>query len=154
MNKNFQVTLTDEDDRKDGAMAFGEISLDSPAYDILALCISAFRIGRHFSNYVMLGGITGAGSHETTLYHTQFTSQRTGLIVDNSVFYHLAADLVVGVELVIVLDTASKESSVSVDPQLNLPLSDQLRVQVGYGLVYRLGALTQQLLFRLTVTKP
>jgi hypothetical protein len=71
------VTLTDEDDFKEGVMAFGDIGLANPAYDITALYISARRIGERMSNFFMFGGSFGdgvspAGVNFTNILRTVF----------------------------------------------------------------------------------
>ena len=91
----FQLTFTDDETFKQGLMGLLEVEVSTPAFDITTLYINVVRIGKRMSNFFMVGAAYGEGVHNITIYHTQFTSQSTGLFVDNSVFFHLAADLVV-----------------------------------------------------------
>jgi hypothetical protein len=129
-------------------MAFGEVAVDTPAYDVTALYLNSYRIGRKVSNYFMFGGIMGSGTHETTPYHS------FGIIINNSIFFHFSKTFVIGIEMVLYVDKAFAESSISFYPQCFLRLSRTLKFQGGIGFVYRTGSLLPQILARFTNSGP
>ena len=145
-----QVTLTNEDNFKQGVMAFGEIGVISPSYDLTALYVNALKLGSRLSNFFMFGAIFGTGLNNATVYHTQFDQSSAAIILNDSVFYHFASNFVIGLETLGYFDTALlKQSTISFYPQFLLDITATLTLQAGVGFVFSQSGLAPELVFRI-----
>ena len=144
------MTLRDEDDFKEGVMAFGDIGIGSPAYDVTALYISTRRIGERMSNFFMFGGSLGDGISNAGVYISQISGPGAGIILNNSFFYHFASSFVVGLEMNLYVDVGQRTGSyISFYPQFTLGLAESLTLQAGLGIVYNQTSFNPELVFRL-----
>ncbi len=131
-------------------MAFGDIGVTSPSYDVTALYISARRIGERMSNFFMFGGSFGDGINTGGVYISQTSGQSSSIILNNSFFYHFSSNFVVGLEMNLYVDVGQRTGSyVSFYPQFTLGLTESLTLQAGLGIVYNQTAFNPELVFRL-----
>jgi hypothetical protein len=59
-----------------------------------------------------------------------------GFIFNNSVFYHISSQLIIGIEALTYLDVSSKDSFVAFYPQAHIIITPQFEVQIGFGLLF------------------
>jgi hypothetical protein len=136
------VTLRDDDDFKEGVMAFGDIGLDGPAYDVTALYISAVRIGERMSNFFMFGGNFGDGISDAGVYIGPISGQGAGIILNNSFFYHFTSNFIVGLEMNLYVDVGQRTGSyVNFYPQVSISSTSyarKIRTKVLFGSFFQL----------------
>ena len=74
--------------------------------------------------------------------------QLAGFIFNNSVFYHISNQFLIGLEALTYLDLSSKDSFIAFYPQAHINITKQFEIQIGFGFYFNKAKFIPQFVHR------
>ena len=130
---------------------------------MVAVYVNTQKIGPNTSNVLMVGlEFEGVANRTLQPQISRFGPSAKqisrigigGVILNDSVFFQVKPDFVVGLEMLIYLDTNNEESFVAFYPQAHVKLLPFLQLQMGFGLVLTKTKFIPQLVHRAILSRP
>lgn len=104
-----------------------------PEVHFQAIYVHNLYLGPNILNYFMLGSQLTMTNSSTS--DNAWSADNGGMLINDTLFYHVDDFLVIGVETNFYYDMISNQTSFGVFPQIHVVLTSSFVLQIGYGFV-------------------